>query len=450
VARQARGNSARRGLTIQDRRGTARAVSPAIRELARPAYAAGFAIPERTDTAHAAGFAIPERTDTAHAAGFAIPERTGTAYAAGFAIPERTGTAYAAGFAIPKCPGTPPTARSEIRKRRGIAHRISAVNLARRGIAHTPCVFLAATRTILLRLVNRALRFVRMAARIISYRVGLLSLLREIQYTLSQLSHAPLATSYTPTFQALREECQQVLLEEMEILDELANAQALVTKSDTGLDVFAGRVSGTVDEYSSGPTRKQLRTALFKNKPLTRFRRPVLGGQLDAMADWPDTLLRCGVPALVALAPEAVPLIAVGQAAQQTRTAAQKRNRDFRDIGTRKQFIDKVNAARKELYGGLAKLPFQNPALPSNFADDFFYTEPPRDEEETIDQVKASIEELEAQLVERQALLAELEEQAAAEAQAEQERLAQAQAADELEAQAQALLAQAAALRKRA
>lgn len=309
--------------------------------------------------------------------------------------------------------------------------------------------FLPSARTIPLRLVNRVIRLLGMPARVIPYRVGLLSLMREIQYTLSQLSHAPLAASHVPTFQALREECQQVLLEEIAILDVLSNAQALAAKADSGIDAFAGRVSGMVDEHTSGPTRKQLRTALFKNKSLGRFRRPVLAGQLDAMADWVDTLSRCGVPALVALAPEAAPLIEAGKSAQQTRAAAQKRNRDFRDVGTRKQFIDKVNAARKELYGGLAKLPFQNPALPSGFADDFFYAEPPRDEEETIDQVKASIEDLEAQLVERKALLAELEAQAAAEAQAEQERLAQAQAAEELEAQAQALLAQAAALRKR-
>jgi hypothetical protein len=276
-----------------------------------------------------------------------------------------------------------------------------------------------------------------------------MSLLRELQYTLSQVSHAPLATGYVPVFQALREEGQQVLLEEIVIQDELSNALALVNKADSGLDAFAGRVSGAVDEHTSGPTRKQLRTALFKNKPLTRFRRPVLARQLEAMADWADTLSRCGVPGLVALAPEAVPLVEAGRSAQQVRTTAQKRNRDFRDIGTRKQFIDKVNAARKEAYGGLAKLPFQNPLLPSDFADAFFYLEPPRDEEETIDQVKASIEDLEAQLVEQRTLLAKLEEEAAAEAQAEQERLQQVQEAEELEAQAQALLDQAAALKSR-
>jgi hypothetical protein len=63
--------------------------------------------------------------------------------------------------------------------------------------------------------------------------------------------------------------------------------------------------------------------------------------------------------------------------------------------------------------------------------------------------VKTSIEELQAQLVERVALLKKLEEEAAAEAQAEQERLAHTQEAEELEAQARALLDQAAALKSR-
>jgi hypothetical protein len=286
-----------------------------------------------------------------------------------------------------------------------------------------------------------------MAARILPYRIGLFILLREIQYTLSQLGHAPLAAAHVPAFQALRAEWQAVLVEEITILDELSNAQAAVHKADRGLDAFAGRVSRMVDEHTTGATRKQLRTALFKSKPLTRFRRPVLAGQLDAMADWGETLSRCGVPALEAMAPEVAPLIEAGRSAQQMRAAAQKRNRDFRDIATRKQFIDRVNAERKEVYGALGKLPFQNPALPRDFADAFFYSDPPRDEEETIDEVKTSIEELEALLAERRALLTTLEEAAAAEARAEQERQAQAQAADELEAQALAL--EALALRKR-
>ena len=289
----------------------------------------------------------------------------------------------------------------------------------------------------------------RMPARILDYRTGLLSLLREIHYTLSQLTHEPLAVAHVPIFEGLRNEWQTLMLEESQILGQLADAQAAVSRADVGIDAFAGRVSFTVDENTSGATRKQLRTALFKGKPLSRFRRPVLAGQLESMADWSNTLAQCGVSPLVALASEVGPLVEAGRVAEQQRNAAQQRNRDFRDVGTRKQFIDRVNAARKEAHGALSTLPFQHPALPSDFADVFFYRDPPREEEETIDEVKTSIEDLEAQLAERRTLLQKLEEEAAAAAQAEQERRQQAQAADELEAQAQALLAQAAALRQR-
>ncbi|MDC3959504.1 hypothetical protein [Polyangium jinanense] len=286
-----------------------------------------------------------------------------------------------------------------------------------------------------------------MGVRVLGYRIGLFTLLRELQYTFSRAVQEPLAATYVPVFQELREQWKLILLEEIEILDALAHAQAAVDKADGGLDGFAGRVSRAVDDHTSGNTRKQLRTALLKNKPLGKFRRPVLGGQLQSMTDWSETLTKCGVPALVAMAPEADALVAAGQSAEELRKKAQGKNRDFRDIGARKQFIDKVNGARKESHGGLAKLPFQHATLTSSFADGFFYSEPPREEEETIDEVKTSIAELLAQLEERQAFLKKLEEEAENEAKAAAEQAAQAQTAEDLEAQAQALLAQAAALK---
>lgn len=289
-----------------------------------------------------------------------------------------------------------------------------------------------------------------MAARALAYRIGILTLRGELAYTLSRMVEEPLAAAYVLTFQALREEWKSVLLEEIDILDALSKTQAAVDKADDGLDSFAGRVSRAVDDETDGNTRKQLRAALFKNKALAKFRRPVLGGQLASMSDWSETLAKCGVPALAAMAAEAESLVAAGKYAEELRKKAQSRNRDFRDIGARKQFIDKVNAARKEAYGGLAKLPYQNPTLPQNFGDGFFSTEAPREEEETIDEVKTSIEELTAELEGRKALLQKLEEEAAAEARAAEERLAQVQAAEELEAQAKALLEKAAALKAKA
>jgi DNA repair exonuclease SbcCD ATPase subunit len=286
-----------------------------------------------------------------------------------------------------------------------------------------------------------------MGVRVLAYSIGLFGLLREIQYTLSQMSHEALAAPHVPAFQALRDGWQQVLNEEIAILDELSGAQAAINKADKGLDILAGRVSRIVNDNTDGSTRKQLRTALFKNKPLSRFRRPVLSGQLRGMSEWSETLAKCGVPELVALAPEVAPLVDAGQKAEQLRDKAQMKNRDFRNVGARKQFIDKVNAARKEAHGLLGKLPFQSSALPQDFADNFFYSEALRDEEETIDEVKTSIEELSEELEARRTLLKKLEEEAAMQAQAEQERQAAEQAAGDLEARAQELLKQAAAMK---
>lgn len=286
-----------------------------------------------------------------------------------------------------------------------------------------------------------------MSARILSYSLGLFSLLREILYSQGQIAQEPLAAAYIPIFQNLRAEWQTILLEEITHIDKVTLAQASVDKADFGIDSFSGRVSYLVNEHTDGNTRKQLRTALFKNKSLTKFRRPVLGGQLDAMRDWSDILKNCGIPALVLLADEAAALVEAGNNAAQQRDDAQLANRNFRDIGARKQFIDKCNAARKEMHGALAKLPFQQTNLPNDFADRFFATGRVSDEEETIDEVKASIEALQDQLAERTALLKKLEEEAENAAREKEERQAKAEEADSLEAQAKELLAKAAALK---
>jgi len=282
-----------------------------------------------------------------------------------------------------------------------------------------------------------------MGIRVLAYRVGLFILLREIQYSQSQMRQEPLAAPYVPNYQALRAGWQEVLLEEIDILDAISQAQAAVDKADKAIDAFCGRVSRSVDEHTDGNTRKQIRLALFKNKTLAKFRRPVLAGQLLAFAEWSVTLVKCGVPELMAMAPEAEQLTVVGKGAEALRAAAKKRNRDFRDVGTRKQFIDKVNATRKETHGLLAKMPFENPALPQDFARTFFYSDSPRNEDETMDEVRTAIEELEAQLVERAAQLKTLEDEARADAETETKRAALQKKRLDLRAQARELLKEA-------
>jgi hypothetical protein len=287
-----------------------------------------------------------------------------------------------------------------------------------------------------------------MGIRILLYRIGIFILLREIQYTASQMRQEPLAAPYVPLYQSLRATWMEVLLEEIDILDELSEAQAAVTKADNAIDVFSGRVSRSVDEHTDGKTRKQIRLALFKNKTLAKFRRPVLGGQLLVFAEWSVTLAKCGVPALITMAPDAAALAEVGKSAEALLATAKKRNRDFRDVGTRKQFIDKVNGTRKETHGLLGKMPFENPALPQDFAGTFFLKEEPRAQEETIDEVRSSIDDLNAELVARHAQLTELEAEALAEEQAALKNAANDKEIADIEAQVKELQQKAADLKK--
>jgi hypothetical protein len=283
-----------------------------------------------------------------------------------------------------------------------------------------------------------------MGARILGYETGTFILFGEVFYTLAQMAEEPLATSQVPVFEGLRDGLKTILLQEVDLLEQRAKAQAAVDRTDNGLDRFVSKVIRTVDEHTDGPTKKQLRKKLLKGKSPSRLKRPVLGRQLDDMTDWAKTLADCAVPALVALAPEADTRHQDGEAAAAVRDAAVAAARNFRDVGARKQYIDKLNAERKSAEGALAKLPFQNPALAQDFSEGFFLREAPRDEEEeTIDELKASIVALENQLAEEKVRLAQKEREAAEAAMA-------AQAASEADAEAAALEAQAAELLKKA
>jgi hypothetical protein len=278
-----------------------------------------------------------------------------------------------------------------------------------------------------------------MAIRTLHYTVGLVSLIREIRYTISRMKAEPLASGYLPKFVALRDEAKALLLQEIDILEEMSDGQASVDHADEDLDFFAGRVWRTVDDSTSGNTRKQLKTSLFKGLSLSRFRRPRLGAELVAQTGWESALKNSQVPQLVALAPEAGPLVQAGLDAASARTMASQKNREFRDLGGRKQFIDKVNATRNDAHGGLSKAAFENPTLSNDFGDSFFAGEPPKDAEETLDDVKADIVALENQLKERQTTLAAMEADAANAAKLDENRKAKAQTLSGLEEQKAAL-----------
>ena len=269
-------------------------------------------------------------------------------------------------------------------------------------------------------------------------------MLREIRYTLSQIAAEPLAAPHVAGFQALRDEWKTILLQEVDILEGMAAAQAAVDKADDALDDFAGRASRAVEDFTGSNPKHPLQIHLFKGKSLSKLKRPILAGQLEAMRDWTSPLQNSGAPALVALATELAPLIQAADNAVDLQKTATQKNREFRAVGARKQLVDKLNAKRKEVFGALAKLPFEHPSLAADFPDRFFRVEPTTDEDETLEEVKAAIVDLETELTERKAQLAAMEAEAAAAAKADTEKKTKQQALEDLEAQ-QAELAKKAA-----
>lgn len=268
------------------------------------------------------------------------------------------------------------------------------------------------------------------------YTISAVSLIRDLWYSVCRMQDEAPAAPFLPIFVALHEEAKTVLLPaEIDVLQGISGAQAKVDKADNGLDVFAGRVFRTVEDLAEARTKKKLKTIFFKGLPLSRFRRPVLGGQLQAQSGWGSALQASGIPTLMALAPDSDPLVQKGEAASKARTDAAQKNREFRDVGMRKQFIDKVNGQRLLAHAALSKVPLDDPSLPTDYGESFFLGEAAPDNEETLDDVKADITALEAKLAERRQALAAMEAEAAAAAQVEAERQAKQSALGDLETQ---------------
>jgi hypothetical protein len=261
-----------------------------------------------------------------------------------------------------------------------------------------------------------------MAIRNLSHLNALLPLRGEIIHTLDQVKAHPLTQNYVPIYEGLRDNWSTVFAEELTLRDGLSAANARVATSDVALNELASRVSKNLLTLTGDDRTHPLYVAYFKKKSLSEFKRPMLGKQLEAMKNWVPELMKSDIPALVALSPEVEAAVNDAEDAVNTRTTLEAQSTFFRETGNRKKLFDKVNAARKQTYGELAKMPHEKLGLSLGFADLFFRHESSNTENEltTPEEVDQVIEDLEGQIAEkkelRAALVAELEKQAKAEA----------------------------------
>ena len=143
------------------------------------------------------------------------------------------------------------------------------------------------------------------------------------------------------------------------------------------------------------------------------------------MKKWLLSLTKSNHAELTALVPELTALLTEADTVKAARDGALHAKREFRDVGERQAWLDRLNAARKDVYGQLSKLPHEHKDLPPNFAERFFLVDQRREteEEDTVESVQAELElnrqavlELEARLVEVQAAEAEAQQEANARA----------------------------------
>lgn len=254
--------------------------------------------------------------------------------------------------------------------------------------------------------------------RTLSATSSLISFRSHLAFTIRRLEAHPLAAPFAPPFQALLDAWPAVFQEELDLQDVSGDAQVTVITVDERLNRFADRVSKEVLTLTGEDRHHALYRHYFGNKPVSVFKRPILGGQLAAMRGWVTSLAESGVPSLQAIGVALAPVVAEAEQAVADKAEAEQAREAFRDLGARKRFVDEVNAVRKGAYGELGKLPHQQIGLPSNFAEGFFRRDAVKGEvdEPTVTSVEEEIAALRVELAGKEALLAALEAKAKAEA----------------------------------
>lgn len=273
-----------------------------------------------------------------------------------------------------------------------------------------------------------------MSARTLNNKSSLSTILTELRYTLSQAQAQPLGAPFVPGLQALRDDWTPLNNHEIALTEKLSDAQAQVDVADVGLDDFAGRLSKAILIITGDDRTHPLYLHYFGKKNLTEFRRPILAGQLASQKAWLPSLNASDYPSLAAMAPELDLLIKAADAAVKLKNDARQQNRQFRDVGERKLYIDKLNAFRKSMYGELSKLPYEQPGLPGDFADHFFRADNAETQDDTIESVTEKITTAKGELLVLETKLGELVKAAEKAKQDEAEAAAAQAALDALQA----------------
>jgi hypothetical protein len=183
------------------------------------------------------------------------------------------------------------------------------------------------------------------------------NLRQQTVFTRARLTADPRGEPFRGRFDALREDWRKLSAREFDLQDEQTTASAELLYADFEADAFVDEVDKATEQDTG------LRKLLFGNKQPAAFKRPIAGVQLASMETWIQTLANSKLPTSKELTEKCFFVVDKAKAAVRRRNEAARALKEFNTTGARKQYTDKLNAARVEVFNHFDSLVVTNPSL---------------------------------------------------------------------------------------
>jgi len=188
----------------------------------------------------------------------------------------------------------------------------------------------------------------------------------EFLYTLVRVRRNPHTLALVSQLEAFRVKLNAVKAEDAALLEADAEASAAVQFADLDLDLSVTFVANNIDPKSL------LADRLFGDLRPSELKRPVLGGQLEVMSDWPSALTEADTEPLNGHVPLLVQRLTAATSISDEKSSTAEKLANFRSVGARVQLVEDFNALRKSLFGKLSEIQHDKKDLPPGWAESFF------------------------------------------------------------------------------
>jgi len=194
------------------------------------------------------------------------------------------------------------------------------------------------------------------------------------RFALARIKSDPNAAAYVADFTAFGSTWAAVDQKELGFEDAVAAADATVVAADAAIDALVDKVAAAIfggKKVAANPALAQL---FFGSLTPSKFKRPILGTELQSVQGWPAKLAAAALPALQALAAPVTAAVGAGNAAAKAFSDALVARDGFRLGGDRQRAFDAFNSLCARAYGGLKAFAHDHPELelPPTYAESFF------------------------------------------------------------------------------